>query len=128
MSLSARREAVNAAEAEVVLSHQSMQRHMQAFGEARGSLFTPGRIVVGGLAIGFIIGKAVPALRRSEVRRDFDRGTDALQRLIGIARSAMPLLMPVWAAVTASRAKDASEKAEAAQATAAGTPPPDTLH
>jgi hypothetical protein len=119
MSIKAQREAVHAAEAQVVLAHRETRQHLVAFGAARDALLTPGRIIVTGLAVGFIAGKAVPALRKSEVRRDFDRGTDALQRVLALVRSAMPLLMPVWAAVSARRAQQATEAAELATAPAA---------
>jgi hypothetical protein len=113
MSIASQREAVNAAEAEVVIRHREFQQHMQGFDAARHALVTPGRIVVTGLAVGFIAGKAAPAISKPEVKAGFDRGTDALQRIMRLVQSSLPLVMPIWAALNARNVSDDVAKAEA---------------
>jgi hypothetical protein len=134
MSIASKREAVNAAEADVVIKHQALRQHLQGFDAARHSVVTPGRIVVTGLAVGFIAGKAVPAIRQPEAKAGFDRGTDALQRIMRLVQSALPMVMPVWAALNArNNGSDDLAKAEAkadaaAQAAARAEAKADTLH
>jgi hypothetical protein len=133
MSIASQREAVNAAEAEVVIRHGEFLQHRQGFDAARHALITPGSIVLTGVAVGFIVGKAVPAIRKPEVKAGFDRGTDALQRIMRLVQSALPMVMPLWAALNARNASEDVARAEAraeaaADMAASAQAKADTLH
>jgi hypothetical protein len=52
-------------------------------------------------------------MRKPEVKADFDRGTDALQRIMRLVQSALPVVMPIWAALHAGNSSDDATKAEA---------------
>jgi hypothetical protein len=114
MSLGDRIEAVRAAEADVVLAHQGLLGHLQCMRQGREALVTPGRIIGTGLAVGFVVGRAAPALRDAQFRHEVEQGTDLLQRLIRLASTAIPLLMPlVMRAQQGSDDNDSHDEASA---------------
>jgi hypothetical protein len=96
MSIGSKVEAVRAAEAEVVLQHQRLLAHLHEFREVREGLVTPGRIVTTGLAVGFVVGHAVPTLRSPTARHDIKEGADVLQQVLRVVSAAMPVLVPLW--------------------------------
>lgn len=95
MSLARQRRAVRHAEAEVVAKHQSMLHHMRAGRDAAQSLVTPGRIIMVGLASGYLLGRAVPALRHRRARREVDEGTDVLERAVKLVSAGLQVVMPL---------------------------------
>lgn len=120
MGLSERQQAVQAAAAELDRHRAELQQHIHGFREAGAQLLTPGRLIVGGLLVGFTSERL--HARHENTAGDEDRQREVecasaaappppgiielVVRGMSLASAAMPLLMPLIARHTAEQAAD----------------------
>jgi hypothetical protein len=120
MGLTEHRQAVAAAAADLELQRQELRRHLHGVREAGAQLLTPGRLVLGGLLVGFT-SERVHARHDREAQEAQLREPECvtvapapppagiielLVRGMSLASAAMPLLMPLIARHTAEQAAD----------------------
>lgn len=101
MSLRRHRDAVRAAEAAVESNHAALRMRWRVLRATGRAAATPGRIVVAGLLLGYLGGKAAPALKHPELKAELDRGLDLLTQLLRVLAAGLPALAPLWAAKAA---------------------------
>lgn len=108
-SLAQRLTAAEVAESALVANHTDFRAHLAEIRDVRDSLLSPGRIVFGGLALGYAAGRFAPELNKPEVVSGVERGVDLLQHVIQLTSSAMPLLMPYIVAFSAGKIAEVAE-------------------
>jgi len=120
MGLNEHRQAVAAAAADLELQRQELRQHLQGMREASSQLLTPGRLVLGGLLVGFTSDRVhARHERQAEAARQREPECvtvapapapagiiELLVRGMSLASAAMPLLMPLIARHTAEEAAD----------------------
>jgi hypothetical protein len=109
MNLEQRIVAARVAESALVAQHTEFRGHLGEVHQLREQLVTPGRIVFGGLAVGYLAGRFGPELRRPEVAASVERSADLLHHVTQLASSALPLLMPFLIARSAARVAEVAE-------------------
>lgn len=108
-SLEHRIVAARVAESALVANHTELRAHLAEVRDVRDQLLSPGRIVFGGLAVGYLAGRFAPELNKPEVVSGVERGVDLLHHVTQLATSALPLLMPYIVAFSAGKVAEVAE-------------------
>lgn len=107
MGLRKHRRAVREAEALLVARHAALKAHWHDFARTGAEAATPGRIVIAGLATGYLSERVIAPAPRSRRRAGGKGGLDLAVGLVRLLSLSMPSLAPFFRAGLAAGRKSA---------------------